>query len=44
MCGMNLRLLDGLLDDLTRTGLTATLKPTLRHCCVRLASAGKRRH
>ena len=36
VCGMNLRLLDGLLDDLAPTGLTAHLRPTPAHCCVRL--------
>ncbi|MGH3342813.1 MAG: helix-turn-helix transcriptional regulator [Carbonactinosporaceae bacterium] len=40
VCGMNLRLLDGLLDGLTGTGLTARLSPTPKHCCVRLAPAG----
>jgi predicted ArsR family transcriptional regulator len=36
VCGMNLRLLGGLLDDLVPTGLTAHLRPTPVHCCVRL--------
>jgi predicted ArsR family transcriptional regulator len=36
VCGMNLRLLGGLLDDLAPTGLTAHLCPTPAHCCVRL--------
>lgn len=42
VCGMNLRLLGGLLEGLTRTGLTASLQPTAGHCCVRLAIARKR--
>jgi predicted ArsR family transcriptional regulator len=36
VCGMNLRLLDGLLDGLAPTGLTARLDPAPPHCCVRL--------
>ncbi len=36
VCGMNLRLLQGLLDGLAPTGLTAQLDPTPPHCCVRL--------
>ncbi|MQA12987.1 MAG: helix-turn-helix domain-containing protein [Pseudonocardiaceae bacterium] len=36
VCGMNLRLLDGLLDGLARTGLTANLSPSPARCCVRL--------
>ena len=36
VCGMNLRLLDGLLDGLAHTGLTARLDPGPLHCCVRL--------
>jgi predicted ArsR family transcriptional regulator len=39
VCGMNLRLLDGLLDGLACTGLTARLHPTPSHCCVRLRGA-----
>ena len=39
VCGMNLRLLDGLLDGLARTGLTAHLDPAPPHCCVRLQPA-----
>lgn len=38
VCGMNLRLLDGLLEGLPSTGLTARLDPAPPHCCVRLAS------
>jgi predicted ArsR family transcriptional regulator len=41
VCGMNLRLLEGLLDGLASTGLTARLDPTPPNCCVRL-SRGKR--
>ncbi len=37
VCGMNLRLLEGLLDGLGHTGLTARLDPAPPHCCVRLA-------
>jgi predicted ArsR family transcriptional regulator len=36
VCGMNLRLLDGLLDGLAPTGLTARLDPAPLRCCVRL--------
>jgi predicted ArsR family transcriptional regulator len=39
VCGMNLRLLDGLLDGLTRTGLTTHLDPAPARCCVRLEPA-----
>ncbi|MDQ4011552.1 MAG: helix-turn-helix domain-containing protein [Actinomycetota bacterium] len=39
VCGMNLRLLDGLLDGLARTGLTARLDPAPPRCCVRLQPA-----
>ncbi|MGH3810999.1 MAG: helix-turn-helix transcriptional regulator [Pseudonocardiaceae bacterium] len=37
VCGMNLRLLAGLLDALAPTGLTAHLDPAPPHCCVRLS-------
>lgn len=37
VCGMNLCLLNGLLDGLAATGFTARLDPTPGHCCVRLA-------
>ena len=37
VCGMNLSLLDGLLDGLTTTGLAAHLDPAPSRCCVRLA-------
>lgn len=36
VCGMNLRLLDGLLDGLAATDLTARLAPSAGLCCVRL--------
>ncbi|MBV9161684.1 MAG: helix-turn-helix domain-containing protein [Pseudonocardiales bacterium] len=39
VCGMNLRLLDGLLHGLAPTGLTASLQPSPPHCCVRLSPA-----
>jgi predicted ArsR family transcriptional regulator len=37
VCGMNLRLLDGLLDSLAPTGLSAHLDPTPPSCCVHLS-------
>jgi len=40
VCGMNLSLLDGLLDGLGSTGLTARLDPTPPFCCVRLDRLG----
>jgi predicted ArsR family transcriptional regulator len=39
VCGMNLRLLEGLLDGLAPTGLTAHLDPAPPPCCVRLEPA-----
>jgi predicted ArsR family transcriptional regulator len=39
VCGMNLKLLDGLLDGLRSTGLVAHLRPSADHCCVRLEPA-----
>jgi predicted ArsR family transcriptional regulator len=39
VCGMNLSLLDGLLDGLGTTGLTARLDPMPPFCCVRLEPA-----
>ncbi|HJT03290.1 MAG TPA: helix-turn-helix domain-containing protein [Pseudonocardiaceae bacterium] len=39
VCGMNLSLLDGLLDGLGTTGLTARLDPSPPFCCVRLDPA-----
>lgn len=43
VCGMNLRLLDGLLDGLTHTGWTAHLSPAPDRCCVRLERAAEQR-
>lgn len=37
VCGMNLRLLDGLLDALAPTGLAARLAPRPGRCCVLLS-------
>jgi predicted ArsR family transcriptional regulator len=39
VCGMNLRLLDGVLDGVGSTGLTAYLHPAPARCCVRLEPA-----
>lgn len=39
ICGMNLRLLQGLLHSLPPTGLTAQLRPTPDRCCIRLEPA-----
>ena len=36
VCGMTLRLLEGVLDELAGTGLTARLAPAPDRCCVRL--------
>jgi predicted ArsR family transcriptional regulator len=36
VCGMNLRLLEGILDGLHPTGLVARLDPAADRCCVRL--------
>jgi predicted ArsR family transcriptional regulator len=36
VCGMNLRLLEGVLDGLRSTGLVARLDPAADRCCVRL--------
>jgi predicted ArsR family transcriptional regulator len=36
ICGMNLSLLDGALDELDRTGWCAQLQPHEGRCCVRL--------
>ncbi|MDQ3827269.1 MAG: transcriptional regulator [Actinomycetota bacterium] len=36
VCGMNLALLDGVLDGLGTTGLTARLDPAPPFCCVRI--------
>jgi predicted ArsR family transcriptional regulator len=40
VCGMNLRLLDGVLDGVGATGLSAHLRPATGHCCVRLEPDG----
>jgi predicted ArsR family transcriptional regulator len=40
VCGMNLRLLEGVLDALPDAGLTAFLRPEPGRCCVRLAPSG----
>jgi predicted ArsR family transcriptional regulator len=40
VCGMNLRLLQGVLDGLPGTGLTARLQPTAGTCCVRIGPPG----
>ncbi|HEY5855377.1 MAG TPA: helix-turn-helix domain-containing protein [Aldersonia sp.] len=42
VCGMNLCLLDGLLDGLTGTGLVPRLEPTPGRCCVRLQQVDRR--
>ena len=39
VCGMNLRLLCGVLDGVPSTGLAADLQPEPGRCCVRLAPA-----
>lgn len=36
VCGMNLGLVDGILDGLAATGVTARLAPRTGHCCVQL--------
>ncbi|TQM84948.1 putative ArsR family transcriptional regulator [Saccharothrix saharensis] len=41
VCGMNLCLLDGLLDGLAATDLTARLAPSAGHCCVRFDPADR---
>jgi predicted ArsR family transcriptional regulator len=40
ICGMNLRLLEGVLDGAAVGGLTAHLRPAPGACCVRLDGAG----
>jgi predicted ArsR family transcriptional regulator len=40
VCGMNLRLLEGLVDGVGASGLTAELAPAPGRCCVRLSPAG----
>ena len=39
VCGMNLRLLEGVLEGLGKTGLRACLDPGPSRCCVRMESA-----
>jgi predicted ArsR family transcriptional regulator len=39
VCGMNLHLLEGLLDGLPGAGLVARLEPTAGACCVRMGAA-----
>lgn len=39
VCGMNLHLVEGLLDGLGDTGMVARLAPQPGHCCVRLEPA-----
>jgi predicted ArsR family transcriptional regulator len=41
VCGMNLRLLDGVLDGVGDVGLTARLEPSPGRCCVRLEPAAE---
>lgn len=41
ICGMNLHLLNGVLDGLAPTKLTALPQPTSSQCCVRLARAAR---
>lgn len=40
VCGMNLRLLGGVVDGVASTGLVADLRPEPGRCCVRLAPEG----
>jgi len=40
VCGMNLRLLDGVLDGVADSGLAAELAPAPGRCCVRLTGEG----
>lgn len=42
VCGMNLRLLEGLLTGIDRTGLCARLDPAPDRCCVRFETSGER--
>jgi predicted ArsR family transcriptional regulator len=41
VCGMNLHLLEGVLDGLGDTGLSARLDPGRARCCVRMEAAGQ---
>jgi predicted ArsR family transcriptional regulator len=42
ICGMNLGLLQGLVDGVPEAGLTAVLRPAVDACCVRLDPDGDR--
>ena len=42
VCGMNLRLLEGVLDGVPESGLCASLRPEAGMCCVRFDPAGGR--
>jgi predicted ArsR family transcriptional regulator len=42
VCGMNLRLLEGVLDGVADAGMCASLRPEPGMCCVRLEPAGSR--
>jgi predicted ArsR family transcriptional regulator len=39
VCGMNLELMNGLVDDVEGSALEARLEPAPGHCCVRLRKA-----
>ncbi len=41
VCGMNLRLLEGVLDAVPEAGLSASLRPEQGRCCVRLEFADR---
>ncbi|GAB1644517.1 helix-turn-helix transcriptional regulator [Krasilnikovia sp. MM14-A1259] len=41
VCGMNLHLIDGLLDEVGATGLCARLNPGPDRCCVSITPAGQ---
>jgi predicted ArsR family transcriptional regulator len=41
VCGMNLRLLEGLVDGVPDSALGASLRPEPGLCCVRLEPAGR---
>jgi predicted ArsR family transcriptional regulator len=40
ICGMNLRLLEGVLDGVPGTGWAARLQPATGTCCVRMGPGG----
>ncbi|WP_086819664.1 metalloregulator ArsR/SmtB family transcription factor [Allokutzneria sp. NRRL B-24872] len=44
VCGMTLRLLDGLLEGLAAEDVSARLEPTPGHCCVRLHASCRGDH